>query len=144
MYIILQSRNEAIQQKYMYVIILTNKQTNKQTNKSHVTFLFPDRHELPVLPGSPVIEGVAITTTPNTAYEMMKQGGRVGGEYEVVNSPPGGPPLSKDLEGMYEVPSPPSSHQPMPAIPLPVAPPTSGNVGGAGEEAVYESIPGDK
>ena len=48
---------------------------NKQ---SHVTFLFPDRHELTLLPGSPVIEGVAITTTPNTAYEMMKQGGRVG------------------------------------------------------------------
>ena len=118
----------------MYVI------TKKQ---SHVTFLFPDRHELTVLPGSPVIEGVAITTTPNTAYETMKQGGRVGGEYEVVNSPPGGPPLSKDLEGMYEVPSPPSSHQP---VPLPVAPPTPGNVGGAGEEEeeVYEPIPGDK
>ena len=143
MYVILQSRNKATLvnvQKYMYVI------TKKQI---HVTFLFPDRHELTMLPGSPVIEGVAITTTPNTAYEMMKQGGRVGGEYKVVNSPPGGPPLSKDLEGMYEVyevPSPPSSHQPVPAIPLPVASPISGNVGGAREEEeeVYEPIPGDK
>ena len=93
-----------------------------------------------MLPGSPVIEGVAITTTPNTAYEKMKQGRGVGGEYEVVNSPPGAPPLSKDLEGMYEVPLPPSSHQP---VPLPVVPPTSGNVGGEGEEEeeVYEPIP---
>ena len=53
-----------------------------------------------------------------------------------VSSPPGGSLLSKDLEGMYEAPLP----------PLPVATPTSGNVGRAGEddEAVYELIPGDK
>ena len=57
----------------------------------------------------------------------------------------GGPPLSKDLEGMYEAPSPPPSDQSLPVIPLPVATPTSGNVGRAGEdEAVYERIPGDK
>ena len=93
-----------------------------------------------MLPGSP---GVAITTTTNTAYEMMKQGGRVAGE---VSSPPGGSLLSKDLEGMYEAPLPPPSHQSLPVIPLPVATPTSGNVGRAGEdnEAVYELIPGDK
>ena len=70
----------------------------------------------------------------------------MGGEYKPVSSPPGAPPLSKGLEGMYEAPLPPPSHQSLPVIPLPVATPTSGNVGRAGEdnEAVYELIPGDK
>ena len=69
---------------------------------------FPDRHEMSTLPGSTVIEGVAITTTTNTAYGMMRHGERLEDEYEVP-SPPGGFP--------YEVPSPPSSHQPLPPIP---------------------------
>ena len=68
----------------------------------------------------------------------------MGGDYENVSRPLGAHPLARGLKGMYEVPSPPYSHQPVPAIPLPVAPPTSENVGGAGEEAMYETIPGYK
>ena len=97
------------------------------------------------LSGSPVTKGVALTTTANTAYDMMKQGGRLEGEYELVSCPPGGPLPSKYLEGMHEVPSPPPSRQPLPTIPLPLVTPTSLNVGRAEEERViYEHIPGDK
>ena len=97
------------------------------------------------LPGSAVTKGVAITTTANTAYDRMKQGGSLESEYELVSYPSGGPPPAKYLEGMYEVPLPPPSRQPLPAIPLPVAIHTSLNVGGAEEEKViYEHIPGDK
>ena len=83
------------------------------------------------LSGSPVTKGVAITTTANTACDMMKQGRRLEGEYELVNE---GPPPAKRLEGMYEVPLPPPSHQPLPTV-----------CGGEEEEMViYEHIPGDK
>ena len=97
------------------------------------------RHGLVPLPGSPAVEAIAITTTTNTAYEVMKQGGGQEGdhEYELVSSP-GGPPHAKDLEGAYEIPSLPTPHQPLPAVPPP------GSVGGAEEEAVYEHIPGDQ
>ena len=88
------------------------------------------------LPGSTVIEGIAITTTANTAYGMMRHGERLEDEYEVMSSTPGGFP--------YEVPSPRSSRQPLPPIPPPVATPTSGNVGEVKQENVYEPIPGDK
>ena len=98
------------------------------------------------LPGSPIIEGVAVKTNPNTAYEMMKQygqGGRLADDYELINSPPGGPP--PDVDEKYDIPSPPTPHQPLPAIPLPVAPPLASNVGVAEEqEGVYEIIPGGK
>ena len=92
---------------------------------------FPDRHEMTTLSGSTVIEGVAFTTTANTAYGIMRHGERPEDEYEVMSSTP-------------EVPSPPSSRQPLPPIPTPVATPTSGNVGEANQESVYEPIPGDK
>ena len=86
------------------------------------------------LPGSPDGKGVAIT---NRAYEPIKHGGRLEDEYEMVTSPP------ENTRGGYVnvvlLQPPPSSHQPLP--PPPVA---SENVGGAGEEAVYEPIPGDK
>ena len=94
--------------------------------------------------GSPVIGGDGLKTTTNTAYEMMKQrgqGGRMEDDYELVNSPPGGPP--PDIDEEYDIPSPPTPHQPLP--PPPVAPPTSSNGGVAEEEeGVYEIIPGDK
>ena len=87
------------------------------------------------------IEGVAITTNPNTAYEVIKQqrqGGRSEDDYEVI----AGGPLP-DNDEKYDIPSPPAPHQPLP--PPPVAPPTYSNVGVAEEaEGVYESIPGDK
>ena len=91
------------------------------------------------------MEGVAITTTTNTAYEVMKQGGEQEGghEYELVSSPGGSPP-AKDLEGAYEIPSLSTPHQPLPAVPPTDATPTPGSVGRAEEEAVYEDIPGDQ
>ena len=103
------------------------------------------RHGLVPLPGSTAVEAVAITTTTNTAYEVMKQGGGQEGdhEYELVSSP-GGPPPAKDLEGAYEIPSLPTPLQPLPAVPPAEAMPTPGSVGGAEEEAVYEQIPGDQ
>ena len=95
-------------------------------------------------------KGGALTTTTNPAYEMMKQGGGgVGGggggggggdgaqgchEYELVGVSPGATP------------SPPSC-QPLPTIPLSVAPPTGAGVGVAKEseeEVVYDNIPGDQ
>ena len=90
------------------------------------------------------MDAVAITTTTNTAYEVMKQGGGQEGdhEYELVSSPRG-PPHARDLEGAYETPSLPTPHQPLPAVPPAEATPTPGSVGGA-EEAVYEHIPGDQ
>ena len=99
------------------------------------------------LPGSPVTKGVALTTTANTSYDMMKQGGRLEGEYKLhmVSGPLGGPPPAEYLREMHEVPLSPPSHQPFPTIPLPVATPTSLSVGRAEEEnVVYELIPGDK
>ena len=85
------------------------------------------------LSGSTVIEGVAITTTANTAYGMMRHGEGLEGDYEVI-SPPGG--------FTYKVPSPPSSRQPLPTIPPPVATPTSGDE--AKQENVCDPVSGDK
>ena len=89
-----------------------------------------------------MVEGVSIKTSSNAAYEMLKQGGEPEEGYEEVASPPRGPPPA-NREGMYEVPSPPPSRDPLPAIPPPVA--------AAGEEeeeeeeeGVYEIIPGDQ
>ena len=98
-------------------------------------------------------KGGTLTTTTNPAYEMMKQGGggESGGgggggeggggdgaqgshEYELVGVSPG------------TMPSPPS-HQPLPTIPLSVAPPTGVGVGVGKEnedEGVYDNIPGDQ
>ena len=90
-------------------------------------------HRHAVSPLSPA-QDVAIATSTNAAYEMMKQGGQGGGqerghEYELVN-PPGGPPVG---EGTYEVPSPPA-----PQLPAAV----SGGGGTEGEgDVVYELIP---
>ena len=105
---------------------------------SHYTTL-PDRHEMTTLPGSSDVKGVAITTTTNRAYELIKHGGRLEDGYDLV-SPPESPPGG--YVNVVPSPPPPSSHQPLP--PPPVAIPTPGNGAGAGEEAVYEPIPGDK
>ena len=92
-------------------------------------------------------KGGALTTTTNPAYEMTKQGGQGSHEYELVGVSPGtAPPIAKAADKTYEMPSPPS-HQPLPAIPLSVAPPTGGDVGVAKEgeeEGVYDNIPGDQ
>ena len=89
-------------------------------------------------------KGGALTTTTNPAYEIMKQGGQGSHENELVGVSPGtAPPIA---DKTYEMPSPPS-HQPLPVIPLSVAPPTGGNVGVAKEgeeEGVYDNIPGDQ
>ena len=57
-------------------------------------------------------------------------------------SPGTAPPITKAADKTYEMPSPPS-HQPLPAIPLSVAPPTGGDVDVA-KEGVYDNIPGDQ
>ena len=92
-------------------------------------------------------KGGALTTTTNPAYEMMKQGGQGSHECELVGVSPGtAPPIAEAADKTYEMPSPPS-HQPLPAIPLSVAPPTGGDVGVAKEgeeEDVYDNIPGDQ
>ena len=101
-------------------------------NRCTTTLSF--RHEMTTLSNSPI----AITTTTNRAYELIKHGGQEGrlddGEYE--NIPP--------AEELYEDPSSPPLQQPLPSptVPPPAVLPTSGNVGGA-REAVYEPIPGD-
>ena len=56
----------------------------------HYTTL-PDRHEMTTLSGSPDVKGVAITTTTNRAYELIKHGGGLEDEYDLV-SPPESPP----------------------------------------------------
>ena len=72
-------------------------------------------------------EGTAIETSENTAYDVMKQGGREPGsdEYEVVDSPTKG----NYEENKYEVPLPP---------PVPAIPPSA-----VKEVVTYEVIPGD-
>ena len=104
-----------------------------------------------------------LTTTTNPAYEMINKGGGGGGggegggrggrggggqescEYEMVGVSQGtGTLVAKDKT--CEIPSPPSC-QPLPTIPLSVAPPTGGDVGMAEEreeEDVYDNIPGDQ
>ena len=49
------------------------------------------RFELTGLPSPVVVEGVAIKTSSNAAYEMMKQGEEPEEGYEPVASPPRGP-----------------------------------------------------
>ena len=81
---------------------------------------------------------MAIKTSDNAAYEIVKQGQGEPGEegYELISpSRAREPPVAK-VEGMYEVPSVPPSHDPLPAIPPPAS--------RAGDEGVYEIIPGDK
>ena len=91
---------------------------------------FP-RHALGTMPTA---QDVAIATSTNEAYEMMKMGGQGrrqdgGDRYKS----PGGPPVG---EGMYEIPSPPAPQQPA-AI--------SGGGGTEGEgDVVYELIPGEQ
>ena len=91
---------------------------------------FP-RHALCPLPPA---QDVAIATSTNAAYEMMKQGGQGGRQdgghqYE----PPGGPPVG---EGAYE----------MTSLPVPQQPAAvSGGGGTEGEgDVVYELIPGEQ
>ena len=105
--------------------------------KMNFSHIFPARHKMTTLPGSPDGEGVAITTTANTAYAVTKHGERLEDEYELVSSPPESSPGG--YVNVVLLPPPPS-HQPLPAVPSPVATPTPEN--GSGEEAVYEPIPG--
>ena len=81
------------------------------------------------------ISGSTIATTSNTAYEMTKLGEEQSGhEYEVVDRSPGPPVMSGGgVEALYEMPSTPPSHQPLPAIPLTETTPTGGYVGVAEE-----------
>ena len=61
--------------------------------------------------------------------------------YEVINLT-----TTSLVKSENEVNSFPQSHYPLPAIPLPVTPPTRGNVGVAKEgeeESMYDNIPGD-
>ena len=94
------------------------------------------RHELSVLPGSPV-KGVSIATSTNAAYEMMKQGlGLESEDYEVIDVPQRGGPT---LTAAYELPSIPD--QPLPDIPSPLC--KTGQENDDDEDGVYETIPGD-
>ena len=98
---------------------------------------------------SPAVKEVAITTTPNEAYEQMQPGGgketeetpqyddyekmQQGGDektpqYELVCSPTECPSITR---------------HPLPAVPSPPNAPTE-SVDEAEEQAVYEPIPGDK
>ena len=96
------------------------------------------RVELTSLPSPTVVEGVAINTSSNAAYEMMKQGGEAEEGCELITRSPRGAPTANQ-DGVYEVPSPPPGRDPLPAIPPPVA-----AAGEEEEEGVYEIIPGDK
>ena len=109
----------------------------------------------------PVHKDDALTTTNNPAYGiLMQEGGREGGgdegdggreqgnhEYEVVDVPlRSGPLIVKTIYKTHEIPSA-SSHQPLPTIPLSVAPLTGRDVGvakEAEEESVYDNIAGDQ
>ena len=96
------------------------------------------RHELSVLPGSPV-KGVSITTSTN-AYEMMKQGLGVESEgYELIDAPQRGGPALTSIEAAYELPS--VTDQPLPDIPSPLC--KTGQEKDDDEDGVYEIIPGD-
>ena len=95
---------------------------------------------------SPLASENCIATTTNAAYEMTKLGEEAGGEYEEVVRSPEAPVSGGGVEVMYEMPSAPPSHQPLPAIPLTETTPTGGDVGVAREEddIVYDTIPGDQ
>ena len=77
---------------------------------------------------------------------MTKLGEGNGREYEEVVRSPEAPVSGGGGEVMYEMPSAPPSHQPLPAIPLTETTPTGGDVGVAREEDddVYDTIPGDQ
>ena len=78
----------------------------------------------------------AITTSTNEAYGKVKAAEGEG--YEMVDIPP--PATPAKVEGMYEVPS--SPNQPLPPPPSP--PPPGPALTGAGDEVVYDFIPGDQ
>ena len=91
--------------------------------------------------------GGAPITASNPAYDMIGGGGGAQGgyDYEFIGVYPGIDSV-KAVDVTYEMPSPPS-HQPLPTIPLSVAPPTDGDMGVAREaedEVVYDNIPGDQ
>ena len=65
---------------------------------------------------------------------MTKLGEGNGREYEEVVRSPEAPVSGGGVEVMYEMPSAPPSHQPLPAIPLTETTPTEGDVGVAREE----------
>ena len=93
---------------------------------------------------SPAVKGVAITTTPNEAYEQMQPGGgkEVEDDYEKMQQ--GGDEKSPQYE-LVSSPTecPPVTRHPLPAVPSPPNAPTE-SVDEAEEQAVYEPIPGDK
>ena len=96
------------------------------------------RFELARLPVSTAVQGISITTSSNTAYELTKQGREQVEGYEPVGTPPKGPSTgSGNHEGQYDVPKSPPCKAQLPAIPSSVA--------GAEEvDGVYESIPGEQ
>ena len=74
--------------------------------------------EVPDSPSSPV-RSAAIPTTTNIAYELTKQGGAWDSrhEYEMVGVPPATScPAGNPMEGVYEIPSLPSTCQPQPVV----------------------------
>ena len=82
----------------------------------------------------PPAQDVAIATSTNAAYEMMKQGGQGGrqdGGHQYES--PGGPPVGEEA---YEIPS-------LLAPQQPTAMSTGGGTEGEGE-VVYEVIPGEQ
>ena len=83
----------------------------------------------------------AITTYTNEAYGKVKAAEGEG--YEMVDIPP--PATPAKVEEMYEVPS--SPNQPLPpppSLPSPPSPPPGPALTGAGDEVVYDFIPGDQ
>ena len=89
--------------------------------------------DMTVLPSPAAVEGIAIRTSSNAAYEMIKQDREPEEGYEPITGPLRGSPAANH-EGMFVVPSPPPSLDPLPAIATPAEE----------EEIVYEIIPGDK
>ena len=87
---------------------------------------------------SAAVEGISITTSSNTAYELTKQVREHEDGYELVGTPPkGSSEVSANHEGQYEVPTYPPCKGQLPAIPSSVA--------GAEEvDGVYEIIPGEQ
>ena len=63
------------------------------------------RFELARLPVSAAVQGISITTSSNTAYELTKQGREQVEGYELVGTPPKGPSTgSGNHEGQYDIP----------------------------------------
>ena len=90
-----------------------------------------------VLPDSPGIEGVAITTNQNTAYEVMRHAGGQREELENTTASDDGYELMRTMNLKPEGPA----HR-RTAIPTPISESVSG-VGEEEEEGVYDNIPGD-